>query len=79
MRAATLSGCGAIALWATLGLLSRAAAALPPLQLTAMSFCVSAVLGVAWLAVRGELGDAVPGWLRGSPCCAQPEACIVDC
>ena len=56
MRAATLSGCGAIALWATLGLLSRAAAALPPLQLTAMSFCVSAVLGVALLAVRGELG-----------------------
>jgi drug/metabolite transporter (DMT)-like permease len=56
MRAATLAGCGAIALWSTLGLLSRAAAAVPPLQLTAMSFAVSAVLGLAVLAGRGELG-----------------------
>lgn len=56
MRAATLAGCGAIALWSTLGLLSRAAAAIPPLQLTAMSFAVSAVLGLAVLAGRGELG-----------------------
>lgn len=56
MRAATFAGCGAIALWATLGLLSRAAASLPPLQLTAMAFCVSAVLGLGLLAVRGELG-----------------------
>ncbi len=56
MRAATLAGCGAIALWSTLGLLSRAAAAVPPLQLTAMSFAVSAVLGLVVLARRGELG-----------------------
>lgn len=56
MRAATLSGCGAIALWSTLGLLSRGAAAVPPLQLTAMSFAVSAVLGLALLALRGDLG-----------------------
>jgi drug/metabolite transporter (DMT)-like permease len=56
MRPATLAGCGAIALWATLGLLSRSAAALPPLQLTAMSFTVSATLGLALLALRGELG-----------------------
>ena len=56
MRAATFAGCGAIALWSMLGLLSRAAASLPPLHLTAMAFCVSAVLGAALLAVRGELG-----------------------
>jgi len=56
LRAATLSGCGAIALWSTLGLLSRGAAAVPPLQLTAMSFAVSAVLGLALLALRGDLG-----------------------
>ncbi len=62
MRPATLAGCGAIALWAFLGLLSRAAAAIPPLQLTAMSFCIAAVLGVGVLAVRGRLGD-----LRQSP------------
>ena len=68
MRAATFSGCGAIALWSTLGLLSRAAAALPPLQLTAMAFCVSAVLGLGLLAVRGELGvlrQPWPVWAHG--------------
>jgi drug/metabolite transporter (DMT)-like permease len=57
MRSATLAGCGAIALWAFLGLLSRAAAAMPPLQLTAMSFSVAAVLGFAVLAARHRLGD----------------------
>jgi drug/metabolite transporter (DMT)-like permease len=55
LRAATWAGCGAIALWSTLGLLSRAAAAIPPLQLTAMSFAVSATLGLALLAARREL------------------------
>jgi drug/metabolite transporter (DMT)-like permease len=68
LRAATLAGCGAIALWSTLGLLSRAAAAIPPLQLTAMSFCVSAVLGALVLAARGELGvlrQPAVVWLHG--------------
>ncbi len=55
MRPATVAGCGAIALWSTLGLLSRAAAAIPPLQLTAMAFTVSATLGLALLALRGDL------------------------
>ncbi len=65
---ATLAGCGAIALWSTLGLLSRAAAAIPPLQLTAMAFAVSAVLGLALLALRGELGvlhQRPVVWLHG--------------
>ena len=57
IRPATLAGCGAIALWAFLGLLSRAASAIPPLQLTAMSFAVAAMLGVGVLAVRGRLSD----------------------
>lgn len=68
MRPATLAGCGAIALWAFLGLLSRAAAAIPPLQLTAMSFGVAAVLGVGVLAARGRLGDLrqpVRAWVHG--------------
>ena len=56
MKPATLAGCGAIALWATLGLLSRAAASIPPLQLTAMSFAVSSVLGLGVLVARGEMG-----------------------
>jgi len=68
VRGATLAGCGAIALWSGLGLLSRAAAAVPPLQLTAMAFAVSSVLGLALLAVRGELGvlrQRPVVWLHG--------------
>ena len=68
MRPATLAGGGAIVLWAFLGLLTRAAAAIPPLQLTAMSFCVAAVLGLAVLAAHGRLADlrqAPPAWLHG--------------
>jgi len=68
VRGATLAGCGAIALWSGLGLLSRAAAAVPPLQLTAMAFAVSSVLGLALLAVRGEVGvlrQRPVVWLHG--------------
>ncbi len=68
MRPATLAGGGAIVLWAFLGLLSRAAAAIPPLQLTAMSFAVAAVLGVAVLVARGRLADLRQrplAWLHG--------------
>ena len=68
MRAANLAGCGAIGLWAFLALLSRAASGLPPLQLTAMSFAVSGVAGLVWLAGRGRLDDLrqPPGaWLHG--------------
>ena len=68
MRAATVAGCGAIGLWAFLALLSRAASALPALQLTAMSFAVSGGLGLTWLAAAGRLGDLrqpAPVWLHG--------------
>ena len=57
VRPATLAGGGAIVLWAFLGLLSRAAASIPPLQLTAMSFAVAAVLGLGVLLARGRLAD----------------------
>jgi drug/metabolite transporter (DMT)-like permease len=57
VRAATLAGIGAIAMWAFLGVLARQAGAVPPLQLTAMSFAVAAVLGVVALASRGRLGE----------------------
>ena len=59
---ANLAGAGAIGLWAFLALLSRAAASIPPLQLVAMSFGVSAVLGLGWLAARGRLRDLRQGW-----------------
>ena len=52
---ATLLGVGALALWAFLALLSRMAAGVPPLQLTAMSFCVAAITGLGVVAARGEL------------------------
>jgi drug/metabolite transporter (DMT)-like permease len=55
MRAATLAGCGAIALWSLLALLTRAASGMPPLELTAFSFSVSAVLGLGIVAARGQL------------------------
>ncbi len=54
-RRATLAGVGAIALWTSLALLTRLAHGIPPLQLTAMAFAVSGILGLAVLAARGRL------------------------
>jgi drug/metabolite transporter (DMT)-like permease len=68
VSAATLAGCGAIGLWAFLALLSRAASDIPPLQLTATSFAISAALGVAWMAGHGrliELRQPPLAWLHG--------------
>jgi drug/metabolite transporter (DMT)-like permease len=68
VRFATWAGCGAIALWSFLGLLSRSAAAFPPLQLTALCFGVAAVLGLGILAVTrrlGELRQPPVAWLHG--------------
>ena len=39
-----------------LAVLSRVAAEVPPLQLTAMGFAVSGAAGLAWLAATGNLG-----------------------
>lgn len=69
MDRATLAGAGALVLWALLALLSRGAAELPPFQLTAMTFGLSAVLGLAWLGVRGQLGvlrQPPAAWLHGT-------------
>ncbi len=54
-RLATLAGAGAIVIWSSLALLTRLAGAVPPLEITALSFSVSAVLGLSVIAVRGEL------------------------
>ncbi len=65
---ATAAGAVAIALWSLLALLSRASADVPPFQLTAMTFGVSAALGLAWLAWRGELSvlrQPPLAWLHG--------------
>lgn len=68
MNRATAFGAGAIALWTTLALLGRLAAEVPPLQLTALAFAVSAALGLAVLAATGRLSELRQGpvaWLHG--------------
>jgi len=65
---ATLAGCAAIALWAFLALLSRGAADVPPLELTALAFTVSATLGLGVVAARGRLAalrQKPLAWLHG--------------
>jgi drug/metabolite transporter (DMT)-like permease len=62
------AGLGAIALWSFLALLSRVAQSLPPLQVTAMAFAVSAVFGLAVVAARGRLAalrQPPVVWLHG--------------
>ncbi|MBP0444704.1 DMT family transporter [Roseomonas sp. SSH11] len=68
MSPATLSGVGALVLWAFLALLARGAAGLPPLQVTAMAFCTAGLLAMGWLALRGQLGalrQPPLAWLHG--------------
>src|SRR3954466_15349725 len=49
-RTATLTGCGALALWSLLALFTAASGATPPFQLAAMTFAVGGLLGAAsWL------------------------------
>ncbi len=55
MGSATAAGIGALVLWAFLAVLTRLAAGLPPLQLTALAFAVGGTLGCAVVAARGGL------------------------
>jgi drug/metabolite transporter (DMT)-like permease len=54
MSPATLAGCGALLLWAFLALLTRMAAGLPALQLTAMGFAVGGLVGLAVVLATGR-------------------------
>lgn len=68
MSPATLAGCGALLLWAFLALLSRLAAGIPPLQLTAMGFAVGGLIGLAVVLARGNaaaLRQEPIAWLHG--------------
>lgn len=68
MSSATLAGCGALALWAFLAMLSRLAGGLPPLQLTAMGFAVGGLVGLAVVVAQGRLGalrQPPLAWLHG--------------
>jgi drug/metabolite transporter (DMT)-like permease len=53
-RRATLIGCGALALWSALALLTTAAGPIPPFQMTAMTFAIAAALALAKWRLRGE-------------------------
>ncbi|MDP3415299.1 DMT family transporter [Falsiroseomonas sp.] len=68
MFPATLIGCGALVLWAFLGLFTRLAAGIPPLQLTAMGFAVAGAVGLAVVASTGRLRllrQPPVAWLHG--------------
>ena len=65
---ATLAGFGAILLWSALALLTAATGAVPPFQLTAMTFAIGGLAGLAVLIVRGEAGvlwQRPTAWLLG--------------
>jgi drug/metabolite transporter (DMT)-like permease len=67
--AATLSGFGAIALWALLALFTAASGAVPPFQLAAMTFALGGSFGAAtWLTrpgAREALRQPWPVWALG--------------
>lgn len=68
MSPATLAGCGALILWAFLALLSRLAAGIPPLQLTAMGFAIGGGVGLAVVLARGQAAALRQGplaWAHG--------------
>ena len=68
MSPATLAGCGALILWAFLALLSRLAAGIPPLQLTAMGFAIGGGVGLAVVLARGQAASLRQGrlaWAHG--------------
>lgn len=68
---ATLIGFGAVLLWSLLALLTVAAGAVPPFQLTAVCFALAGMLGLVWIARGGRAGlNALSGlapsvWLLG--------------
>lgn len=65
---ATAAGVGALVLWAFLGLLTRMAGGIPPLQITAIGFAVAAALSLLVVALRGRLRALRVGplaWLHG--------------
>lgn len=67
---ATLTGIGAILLWAMLALFTDATGAIPPLQLTAMSFSIAFLIALLVWMVRGQnplrrLSAPPAAWLLG--------------
>jgi drug/metabolite transporter (DMT)-like permease len=66
--AATLAGFAAIAMWSLLALFTAASGAVPPFQLSALCFSLSAAIGFIWLAASGrwrDLKQPLPVWALG--------------
>lgn len=64
----TLAGLGAILLWGLLALLTDLTAGVPPFLLTALTFAIGGGLGLALLALRGQLGllrQGAAAWALG--------------
>lgn len=60
---ATGIGCGAILLWSALALFTVGSAPVPPFQLSAMTFALGGLVGLAWVALSGGAGQLrAIGW-----------------
>ena len=59
---ATLIGAGAIALWATLALLTTASGAAPPFEMAGMTFLIGGAVGLGYAAARGRLARLRQPW-----------------
>ena len=57
---ATLAGFSAVIMWSLLALLTDATAGIPPFQTAAISFGIGALVGMVWLAVRGDRASLLP-------------------
>ena len=53
---ATVTGFGAVLLWALLALLTVKSAPVPPLQLNAVCFAIGGAIGLIWIAATGSFG-----------------------
>jgi drug/metabolite transporter (DMT)-like permease len=59
---ATLTGAGAIALWATLALLTAASGAAPPFEMAGLTFLIGGAGGLLYAAARGRLARLWQPW-----------------
>jgi len=59
---ATAVGAGAIALWATLALLTAASGAAPPFEMAGMTFAIGGTVGLIFAAARGKLALLRQPW-----------------
>jgi drug/metabolite transporter (DMT)-like permease len=59
---ATAVGAGAIALWATLALLTAASGAAPPFEMAGLTFLIGGTVGLLYAAARGKLASLAQPW-----------------